>query len=435
MGKDLCVQSTSSMSPSSLSYSVQKPRSPESNFLAEGTAAVHGLRRALAELLASVDADPSEPQEVSRRFKLDKTLTWRISRMIREEDAWEAVGHIPGRPSIRSLVQKLESSGAPAQNAEAVRQAMESFERFVARHSGDRETFEIMVGAGDRPSASKRMEMFRKQGFLANSAAWGIQARLQIGFTIMAPSAEPGMIDMASINGLVDLRRLRANIPWAVANAHAWEDAATEIDARPEPLDGGGVNGVPLIPEFCTQPLPSTRIKSSPLGSKRFEIIDGGLGYTGATTVVIGWKWARTASIYGSRPDDTGEHGVHLWTPVEHMIHDLVVHKSLGFAMNPTASIYSDLPGGPRYPFEGSDVGRMNMPDEVVSLGASPPSMTTVEYPRYRELVDYAFARTGWNPNDFHAFRHRVRYPTIPTIALLRHPLLPPIAVEGGSAA
>lgn len=410
--------------PSPISPSTTPDLGP---FVNEGTTAVHRLRRALADILTSVGADPSEPQELSRRFNLDKTLTWRISRVIREEDAWEAVAHIPGRPSIRALIDKLQTAGAAREFAESVWKAMEQFERFVEVHSGDRETLEIMVGVGNRPSAAKRMELFRKQGFQANGAAWGVQAKAHFCFHVMMPSADPTMVDLAAVSGLVELRRLRPNTPWTIASAQAWETDRPEIDAGPEPLfPDSAVDGVPIIPSFCTQPLPRLRTKRSPGGTQRFELTEGELGYTGAVTIVVGWKWTQTASIYGSVPDDTGEHGLHLSTPVEVAIHDLLVHRSLSFALRPEAAAYSELPGGPVYPTEGRGIGRMPMPEDVTSLGTHSPSMTALEFPRYQELVDFTLARLGTSAQDFHGFRHRVRYPTIPTLAVLRHPLLPP---------
>jgi hypothetical protein len=66
----------------------------------------------------------------------------------------------------------------------------------------------------------------------------------------------------------------------------------------------------------------------------------------------------------------------------------------------------------------------MPMPEEVVGLGGQPPNMTTIEVPRYQELVEFTLARLGRSADEFHGFRHRVRYPTIPTVAVLRHPLL-----------
>lgn len=396
------------------------------SFTAEGTSAVHRLRRALADLIASVGADPTEPQELARRFKLDKTLTWRISRVIREEDAWEAVTHIPGKPSIRTLIQRLEASGASAESVRSLKEAMTGFERFVEVHSGDRDTLEIMIGVGNRPSAAKRLELFRKQGFQANSAAWGVQARVHFSCHFLMPASEPDKVETASVIGYVDLRRLRSNIPWAIGSAEAWETQSPEVDAGPAPLfPDEAVEGAPLMREFCSADLPALRTKASPSGSRRFEIADGRLGHTGAITVVLGWRWSRQPSKYEEFPGDVGEHGTHLSTPVELLIQDLLVHKSLGFALRPQAAIYSALPGGPRYPHEGPDVGRMPMPEDVVSLGSQPPSMTAIEVPRYEEIVARVLGAMGFSMQDFHGFRHRVKYPTIPTIAIFRHPLMP----------
>lgn len=143
----------------------------------------------------------------------DWLLTWRISRVIRKEDPWEAVTHIPGRPSIRALIQQLEAGGASRESINAVQDAMAGFERFVEVHSGDRDTLEITVGVGNRASAAKRLELFRKQGFQANSAAWGVQARTQFGLHIMWPAATPGLIQTASVIGFVQMRCLRADVP------------------------------------------------------------------------------------------------------------------------------------------------------------------------------------------------------------------------------
>jgi hypothetical protein len=402
------------------------PSIDDKTFTSEGVTTVHRLRRALAELLASVGADPSAPQELARRFKLDKTLTWRISRVIREEDAWEAVTHVPGKPSIRALVERLEAAGASPASVTAVLDAMAAFERFVEVHSGDRETLDIMVGAANRPSAAKRMELFRKQGFQANGAAWGVQARVQFTCHLLMPGAAADTVETATVVGLVDLRRLRSNVPWAMGSAEAWADDHPEVDAGPVPLFPEDVaDGAPLIREFCSESLPTLRTRTSPGGGRRYELSGGVLGQTGAATVVLGWRWTRPESIFSSGLEDTGEHGSHLSTPVELFVHDLLVHHSLSFAHHPTAAIYSALPGGPRYPADGPKVGLMPIPDDVVSLGAQPPNVTTIEIPRYAALVDRIVSRLGHSLHEFHGFRHRVRYPTIPTFAIMRHGLVP----------
>ena len=395
-----------------------------------GQLAIRGVRTALADVLACVGGDPSQPQELSRRFGLDKTLSWRIARVIREEDAWEAVQHIPRRPSIGIFVDTMARHGASKQMLDVVWRAFEDFDRFVETHSGDRETLEAMVSATSRKSAEKRREVFRKNAFQANSAIWGLRARLHVGSNIMVPTAQPEMLEIATISGFVDLFRLRENVPWTIASAIEWDgpDGTTSSheDARPIPLHTEGlVDGVPVLPQFSSNPLPNLRAVRAPGSNSRFEIADGPVGGEATATVFLGWKWATQVSTRQSSPDEMGEHGLHFWTPVETAIVDLFIHRSLIFAMQPVVRVYSELPGGPKYPTEGRDIGRLPMPEDVIDLGMGPPDTTTPEIPRYRELMEFAVGRMGFALKDFHGFRYRLSYPPIPAMALLQHPLQP----------
>jgi hypothetical protein len=120
-----------------------------------------------------------------------------------------------------------------------------------------------------------------------------------------------------------------------------------------------------------------------------------------------------------------GEHGMRMSTPVEMAFKDLYMHRSLSFAMSTTASVYSDLPGGPRYPDSGAYASVLPVPTDVSDLGEGPPDTTTPELPRYGELVSFCCKRLGFTLEDFHGFRYRLRYPPIPTFAVMRHPLMP----------
>ena len=61
---------------------------------------VERLRASLIDLYASVGADPETPQDVSRAFKLNASLTWNISKLIKASDGLSAVPHIPGSKSL-----------------------------------------------------------------------------------------------------------------------------------------------------------------------------------------------------------------------------------------------------------------------------------------------------------------------------------------------
>ena len=49
---------------------------PPPQFKVHVRTALHNIRRALLELLAAADADPSNAQRMARRFGLNKNLTW-----------------------------------------------------------------------------------------------------------------------------------------------------------------------------------------------------------------------------------------------------------------------------------------------------------------------------------------------------------------------
>ncbi|MBY0313353.1 MAG: hypothetical protein K2W85_14890 [Phycisphaerales bacterium] len=396
-------------------------------FLDDGQVAVHGLRRALANVIASVNASPDEPQELSRRFGLDKTLTWRIARVIREEDAWEAVQHIPRRPSIQIFATALSKHGAPAPTIEALWSALDVFELFVETHSGDRETLEMMASSASRKSAYKRLEAFRKSGYQANCAIWGVSARVQFAAKFIAPSATPDMLTLATICGLVGFRRLRSNTPWAMASIQSWKGKSEEdpdylSSVRPL-IDDPPSQSELLLPEFCSQPLPSFSVIENPRGVFRHMLDEGAVGNTASATVCLGWISSRSAPVHESYPDETGDHVVIVSTPAEELFHDVFVHNDLAWAFDVSAHLYGQLPGGPQYPTSGPDAPKLPVPTDIIDLG-SPPQIVTQDIPRYDEMITLGARRLGHELTSFRAFRYRLRYPPIPTMSVIRHPLL-----------
>lgn len=394
-----------------------------------GKHAVQSLRQALAELLSAMRVDPSEPQEISRRFGLDKTLTWRITRVVREENAWESVPHIPRRPSMQTFLRTMSKHGAPEPSVELVRTALDGFEEFIRTHTGDRETLEAMLGPTATRSGAKRMETFRKQAMQANSAIFGVRARAQFAARFMYPAvSQQDFVSTAVVMGFVDFRRLRPDARWGVASMEEWDMPADRPDPRSlsiTGLDPETNGGMPLVSRFCSQPHAALVTADLPDGRKRIDIAEGPIGNTAAATVVLGWKWNAPVSIHESVPGEMGEHGMHLTTPVEVAIFDLFVHQSMPVAFDLEPRLVNELPGGFRAAPGNSGPHVLPMPDAVVDLGSGPPDLITVEVPRYREMVEFAATQIGHRLDEFRVFRLRLKYPPIPTLALLRHRLVP----------
>jgi hypothetical protein len=396
-------------------------------FVEEAKVVLQEVRTSLATLVGSVGANPTQPQEIARRFGLDKTLTWKIARVICDDDTLAAAVHVPGKASIRNFVDVLEKKGATSAATQPVLAAMDRLEDLIATHSGDRGTFEVMLGSASDELAKKSGETARKMAYQGCSAIWGVRARVHTSLHFVAPNRESDrLLDLGVIAGFCDFRRLRSDVAWAVARRATLttsgvpQSMGSIVPMAPDlaPADS------PILKQFSSTPLPDLRQTQGQGNMTRFELTEGPIGNTAAATCILGWVARGISSRYATDDDIYGEHVVRLSTPVEVLYHDLYVHRDLAFAMKPEIFIYSDLPGGPTFPYDGLERGKLPVMEDVIYLGEGPPNAAAADIANYRQMVDFAAERMGWSLNDFHGFRFRLKYPPIPTLCLYRYPLI-----------
>ena len=384
------------------------------------------FRRALAELVASVAADASYPQELSRKLSIDKSLSWKVSRVIRADDLLSAVPHIPGRAGLRIVLQSAERAGAPAGYLAALQTAEAKLDEFIDAHCGDRETFATMGGSASHGTIVETAESHRKLAFRGQSATLGVRARTQISVQFVAPSQEdPTQVDLASIGGLVDFRRLRPDVTGGVCVIANYigdnEDARTSLS--PEPLDGRyPPTAAPLLGEFGTSPVPQLCLQRVSQSSVRLELTEGEVGNTAAATCVGGWLYRLTASRSRTDVDEFGEHLAFWSTPTEAAVHDVYMHKSMN-ASEPTGTVYSNLPQSKPFEFGKRASGILPLGEVLREITDSGPKYVIPEFPRYSEMVEYTCRKVGWNLADFRVFRMRVEYPPVPAVAVIRYHL------------
>ena len=384
------------------------------------------MRAALSEALGAIGADPTRSQHISRLLKLDKSLAWKISKIVTDDDPFAAIPRLPGRAGVRILLESLEQAKIPPAALSELRDAMADFDKMVETHAGTRETLQMMLGNQHSESRRERDESHRKLAFQGNSAIWGAQARVQLSSHFIAPSATmPDRLDIAIISGLIDFRRLRHDVPWAVATARLLNDMGELLPlGELTPMDESvAPGGVPMMREFCSPSLPPLNVVRTHSGRSRFEIGQGPVGNSAAATCMTGWINRACVSPYASPDNRYGENHVTISTPTEVLFHDLFVHESLAFALHPALSVYSLLPGGPTYPADGHDKGLLSVETDILNLGLGPPDLTTHELPRYRQMVEFAAGRIGYPLNQFYGFRYKLRFPPIPALAVFRYRL------------
>jgi hypothetical protein len=385
------------------------------------------IRSAFAEVFLAMDVDPTRPQEMARRFDLNKNLTWKISKIVREHDPALAYPHIPGAAGLAILLDSLKKAGAPVQALMDLKKALSDLDDLIEVHAGDRETFEMMIGNLARSTdGQQQAEALRKLSFRGNSAIWGVQAKVQICTNFIAPGADSRMVDLAWLSGLIDFWRLRRDATWAMAAARKTADDGTplpvgEILAIDSRYDDA--HAVPLMGDFCSQPLPDVRAEVDRDGVTRYVLGKGPVGGTATTTCVIGLYGRDFVRRFRAPNDTLGEHFARLYTPVETLIHDLFVHQDLTYAMAPQMLLYSQMPGGPIFPAAPRDRGLIPVYDPVIGLGEGLSSVVTPEFPQYLRMIRTVFERLNWKAEEFRVFRFRLRYPPIPTVALWRYEL------------
>lgn len=388
------------------------------------------VRGALTEMIGSVDADITRPQDISRRFKINKNLAWKLSKLITISDPHAVLTNLPGSTGMNTILDAFESNGAPSATVQIARDRLIEFDEMVETHVGDRSTLQLVL-ASNAPARvpTENLHNTRKMGYQCNSSIWGIQARVRMASFFLAPNPEnAGMLDTASMGGLIDVRRLRAQASVPLMTRFAYNDDGSAM--RPpevEPIElGSDEDQLMLMKEFCSQPVPKfTKIRSG--NTVRWQLAPGPVGNTGLNTWVYGECIRNFAPIYRDPQNTFGEHLAPLNTPCEWALCDILIHKDLQFAQDPRAILLSQIGIGPEPVGEDDPIDDiLPMAEEIEAIGHCPPVVATPLIPGYSKMVERVYQRMAWDASDFHGYRIVMKYPPMPTALMIRHDLADP---------
>ena len=97
----------------------------------EARAALQEVRGGLIELYGAVGADPTAPQEVARRYGINRNLTWKLSRVINAAGPFASLNHLPGQQGLELAIGAFENAGASREAVAHVRSAVQRFTEVV----------------------------------------------------------------------------------------------------------------------------------------------------------------------------------------------------------------------------------------------------------------------------------------------------------------
>ncbi len=395
------------------------PPPPATDFAAHFERATTAVRVALTDLLANLGGSASVALSVAREIGIDKTLAWRMLRLVRATDPYEAIAHVPGPTGLRILIESFEQGGAEPADLKALRAAAEGFDAMVTAHAGDRPTLDlILVSSAPGRMDGKQLQASRRQAFRGTSAIWGVQARARYLIRAIAPSTErPELADVASIAGFLDFRRLRPITGWPLLHLFTYGGARPTAPVPMTPADDAET---PLLDELSAGSVPHFETTRQGEGIY-YTLPVGPVGNAGMFSCAFGWLYHGVGSVYRNDGDQVAENSLLCNTPVELLQFDLLVHRSIPLDEPPDVHLESKMPVPDAETF--SDRSQtLPLVEKVIDLGA-PPLVSSPHVPRYAETVQRACASLGRPVDEFHGYRVVVRYPAVPTRLVLTFPL------------
>jgi hypothetical protein len=386
------------------------------------------LQNALRALYAAVGADPARPQEVSRQFKLNKNLTWKVAKVIQSVDPIEAVPLIPGSEGMEILLSAMEAAGPHASPVSVVRSTLAAFESMVRTHVGDRPTLELLMDGMSR--GGRTLEVSRKLAFRGNSGIWGVQARVRSMTQFLAPSAEhPELLDIALVGGLHDIRRLRPVQGWPLFRFTSYDTVGGELPGgrNLEAIEKPATPGEPhlVMRSFCSPAGAEVRSIKTDTGVSH-ELMDGPVGQRGSVTFMFGGLERAAVPRYSSPTQSASEHGemgALVTMPTEFVHIDILIHRDLLNSFTPELLVYGRPFGGTALDPETRENYLLPIDEPIIRMDPARDSFTTDLLPDQQRVVDSVFARSGWDRRDFAGFRAVVSYPPMPSTVMIRYAL------------
>ncbi|MEY5060432.1 MAG: hypothetical protein RIS45_353 [Planctomycetota bacterium] len=385
-------------------------------FCTECDAAIVALRHALRTLADAAGSDPLRPQDVSRKFAINKNLTWKFARVLLAADSFEAIAMLPGSEGVEIYLRAFETAGIGRAHTDSVRDALRQFDAVVARHFGDRAQLEVVL---DGLRSDGNLESSRRMAFKGMSGVFGMRARVRLTMQLLFPSAEtPGMGDIAQVVGTAGLQRLRPIGALPVFRTSAQSEAAA---SRLQPLFNSpqGEHTEFLLREFSSFPNATVCARDLP-GRKVIELSEGPLGRIGESDLFFGTLIRGTMNIRRVPGDASNDFVSNVSIPSESLVLDFYCHRSLIGTESMATSVHSTL----GQPLTGDDAQREQtaLPIDLAPLAfehlTEAPAIPTM--PRYQQMVDFAFRATGQDIREFRLMRVAIEFPPAPAAVLVK---------------
>jgi hypothetical protein len=365
---------------------------------------------------------------VSRQLRIDRKLAWQFRRFVFDTEPLSAAQHLPGANGLHLIYRSLERVLGGCDLIDRLRTAIASLEQLEHRHANGRSELLRLLHAAGSPVHGPRLED-RRDAFEANGAMWGIRCAAYSRTDILAPGPDD-QVAVCVGRSFIGLQRLRADVRWPLGRIGIAvpTPACGPFACKSEPVEAEAAQeagGVPVVPDFCSYPLP--KLTREPAGEGLIaDILEPGpVGRMAAVDLVLGERNWRAGWRYR-----IGEHGgndsshVAIRLPMQHFVLDLLIHRDLDIHSHIRHAVYSEL-------FDhawrcSKPINRLPIDLPIIRFDPAGAGPALPMMPSQDPLRFHLLGRCGWNPRDFAAFRIEWEYPIMSSVIWINLPLPTP---------
>ena len=390
-------------------------------FQEDVTRTILELRKAIGIVISKLPERIDSPHDVYQVLGLDKKLGWRIYKIIHEDDLFFAAQFVPGKHSFGRFIRSCKAKGVEKNFLTDTLTAVENFYEIIDIHSGDRQSMDMMLMASSRDGKEQAYNTLRKQAYYAQSHLLGLQAETQLDAWFFGPSSSPGMLDVAEVKGLFDIRRNRPGVKWVIDTPCFFTGKEHDEQFFTDSIEPGItcnlMEKVPFLERYCSDPLPLLKTVTSHSCGPVYELEDGPVGNTNLIDTVTGTV---SRGIFPIEPEEGEEHhevSARIYTPVQNLVLDLFFHETMAETMagNPSVKMLFDYYSHGGALSYRSDRDHIPMNIKPIMIGTGTSCAYTPLVPRYSEMLADVFQCLRWDPDEFLVYRTRVEFPVVPS--------------------
>ena len=380
------------------------------------------LRRALRQMLTELGS-PRTPTHLQRQLDVGYTICWQLFKVVRNDDASAGTQHAPSLGALKRVVDVAQDKGLTAPTARSVAAAAEALKQFIRKHAEDRDYFDSMVaGTARSQNAAGVLVQRRRAAYRANSHIWGSQNDLWLVSGIVKRSEEDeGKVDLITLSRQQGLRRLRADATVYLMGMKVDSSSGDVETEHDDPLrsaldqEAAATTGMPLLPEFSTEPLPQVTVRTTKNGRRQFKWVDDAVGLQSNCDIATG---TINRGIALTKTDDDRRQ-MYITSSVKSkasalLVLDLLVHRK-SFPKAEVRSLIHEA-DDEFCTLEEARTGHQFEPEErVASLGRA-NAVNLAEFPQYRSMLHHAAGTAGWDLAEFDAYRMHVPFPVMSAV-------------------